>query len=741
MSGPGDRGRRLAFLAAAAAVLAAALLARLAGAGQVFSHGELIPPDGDSLYHLRRMRQVADAFPAVPWVDAMVAWPRGAPVPWAAGFDVLGALLVLAGRAWGGAVGGDLWVAALCPLLGLAVVAAAMELTSSLLPGSPVRRPAALAAGILAAGVPQGLAISLYGRVDHHVAEALAMLLLARWSLAALPGGAAGGEAGAAPPGRRTLAFEVAGGVVAAFGVVTFTGTPLYVALVAPVLAAAVLTAPRPRVMGSGGPGLLLGAALSALATAPAVAAHGLALAFGYPTWLQPLLLAVAGAVLCGAALAGGRLRPGWPRLLAALGAGAGLAAAAAVASPAGAAQVAAGLREWLLKSDPWLAGIDEFQPLLGYRLGPVGGVTSYLGWLGLALPLLLPLAAAEALRRAGRPRGLALLWLVAALAGLTLLQGRFGRVLAPWLGVVGGLALARAAGGLAGRPRAAAALPLAAALLAVLLDPRVRAALGTAPGGEPSAVVEAALDLRRQPPGAAPGVLAPWDLGNEVLVLGFRPVVSNGFGPYPDPEGYWRSVEAFAAAEPGLLAWLGERRLGWVVAGAANLFGRVRAPGAPIPFSGGGFEPRWLAQVGSAPLLIGGSGVPDLGVRHFERLMPVFASTRAVGGLSAPLPVLWTYQLVEGARVEGRAAPGARVVLEIPLEEHGRPHTWRAFADAGPDGRFTLRVPLPTDLATPTVRTGPGTLRRPGAPPAPLAVPEAAVREGRVVAAGPIPG
>jgi hypothetical protein len=166
-------------------------------------------------------------------------------------------------------------------------------------------------------------------------------------------------------------------------------------------------------------------------------------------------------------------------------------------------------------------------------------------------------------------------------------------------------------------------------------------------------------------------------------------------------------------------------------VAGAANLFGRVRSADALIPFADGTFDSRWLAGTPSAPLLIGGSGVPALGVRHFGRLMPVFATTRTVLGLRSPLPVIWLYEVVAGAEVIGQAPAGARVVLEIPLREHGRPHTWRAFADAGPDGSWRMRVPLPTDLAAPTVTTGPASLRIDGLVPIRVLVPEHAVRSG----------
>jgi hypothetical protein len=721
---PGENRRdRLAFLAAACAIMLGAVLARLAGAAQAFAGGELVTLDGDSLYHLRRMRLIADAFPRVPWVDPMIAWPHGGPIPWAAGFDLLGAVMIRLGRATGGPAGGDLWVAALCPLLGIAVVAATMEFVHALAKGIPGRWGAALAAGILAATLPQALAISRYGRIDHHVAEELSMLLLARWATAALP---------QRPERRlaRRLAFELSGAALSGGAVAVFTGSPLYVALVLPILLGAVLAAPRPPLLGSGGPGLLLGAALAALASAPAVAVHGRAFAFGFPSWLQPLLLAASGTAICGAVLVAGRVEPGPRRLVAGLagvGAVAGLAAAAA---PLAGAQAVAGIREWLFKADPWLRGIDEFQSLLRDPAGPAAGVKRFFGAIGFAAPALLPMAALAA-TRAGRARAAAFLWVAVSLAALTLQQSRFGRVLAPFLAASAALGIAWLAARLAPRSRLAPLAPVVLALAVALLDPRVRAALGTEADAEPDAAVEAAFDLRARPPGFAPGVQAPWDLGDDFLVIAGRPVVATGFGPYPDPAAYWEGVKAFTVGEADLLPWLAGRRVGWVVAGAANLFGRVRVRGASIPFAGRGFSPTWLREVASAPLLIGGSGVPALGVRHFGHLLPVFASTRTVVGIDGPLPVLWTYEVVPGAQLSGRAAPGARVVLEVPITEHGRRHTWRAFADAGPDGRWTMTIPLPTDLSTTTVTTEPGRLRVPGGLGSVVQVPEAAVRAG----------
>lgn len=719
---------RLAFLGGAAAVLVAALLARLAGAAQAFVGGELVPLDGDSLYHLRRMRLVADAFPAVPWLDPEIAWPGGGPVPWAAGFDVMGALAILFGRLTGGAGSADLWVASLCALLGVAVVAATMELVHTVSAELPGRRAATLASGILAAAIPQGLAASRFGRIDHHVAEALAMLLLARWAMIVLP------PRSEEQP-RRLLQYEAAGAALAAWALWIFTGSPLYVALVVPILLAGALLAPRPRLLGSGGPGLLAGAGLAALCSAPAVGAHGRTLAFGFPSLLQPLLLAAAGAAVCGAVLAAGRVAPGWRRALLVVSAAAAMAGLAVAIAPSAAAQAITAVREWLLKADPWLAAIDEFQPILRSPGGPAFGVNRFLGAAGFAAPVALPLAAL-ALSRAGKTRAFSFLGLSTALALLTLLQSRFGRVFVPFLAASAALGLTWLAGRVAGRTQLAWALPVTAALALALVDPRVRATLGIDRDPIPDAATEAAFDLRARHPGRSPGVLAPWDLANAFLVLAGRPVVATGFGPYPDPAAFEDAERAFRVGEEELLPLLERRRVGWLVAGAANLFGRVPGRTAQVPFSGRSLSPQWLVEVPSSPLLLGGSGIPELGVHHCAHLMPVFASTRTVQGIRGVLPVLWTYEVVRGARLRGRARPGVRVVLEVPLLTRGRRLAWRAFADAGMDGRWTLTVPLPTDLAAPTLSTGPARLLVGAGPAVPVAIPATAVRVGAELAA-----
>jgi hypothetical protein len=105
--------------------------------------------------------------------------------------------------------------------------------------------------------------------------------------------------------------------------------------------------------------------------------------------------------------------------------------------------------------------------------------------------------------------------------------------------------------------------------------------------------------------------------------------------------------------------------------------------------------------------LLIAGSGLPGAGLPHLERLMPVFASQAVAANLSFPLPVVWTYELVVGATLSGRAGPGSVVIGELQFTERGREHRYRAWTTSGPQGTWRMRVAVPSGWSTHTIRTG----------------------------------
>lgn len=720
-----------------AAVLAIAAWARLANVPAVLGTGELLPPDGDSAYHLLRILRTAEGFPRVPTFDPNMSWPAGGMCPWADGFDLGGAAMV---RALGGGSSRARAevIAALYPvLLGVLLVWATMALARAVAP-EVVRQPVAIASGLLLALIPQAVASSRYGRIDHHVMEALAMVLLARWA-ATRPDPAA--------PAPRRLLFELEAALLSAGAVYVFVGATLYVAIAAAVVLGALLASrAAPVLVGSGAPGLLCGAGLAAVLTFPSVAQHGRIMSYLFPSMLQPALVGAAAAGLGIATLARRLPRAGVAaRAAAFLTTAVSCAAAVALVWPGLLSEVARGIGGWLLHRDPWLSGVDEFQPLFSRaKFGtPWSALYSFFGSLGWSALPAIALGAVESVR-CGRARGAGFLFAGAALCAMTLLQNRFGRVFAPFLAIFTALGMAwllritqvwkRR------RTDAGWAILLAAALIAVV-DPRLRTRLAISAVAAPDAIQSAALDLRGGPRpsrGYGPGVATPWDLGHHVEAIAGRPVVANGFGSLGDPQAFEDMARLSTGTESELNALLERRDLGFLVAGAATMPGHSSG-GSPV-FERRGVDQavlgrEYLRTVPLAPLLIAGSGVPALGVPHLPHLLPRFASTQIVQGLSFPLPVLWVYERVAGARLAGTARPGAPVVAELPFEEHGRPHTYRAFAVATAGGRWEMVLPVPTSFARPSLRTAPAWWIRVGdEPPALVVVPEDAVRSGSFV-------
>ena len=199
-------------------MLLLALWTRLARLREVVHGGEILPIDGDSAFHYRRIFLTLEHFPHVPIVDPWTNWPRGANGHAAPAFDLLVAAFALPAPA-----DARVFVVALAPvLLGLVVVAVAMVLERRLVGGS------GLTSGILAAALPQLVAISRFSRVDHHVLETLVMGALGLWLFS---------------PSTQRWRWEAVGAAVIAVGVACFAGSIVYVAIAAPML----VLAARPR--------------------------------------------------------------------------------------------------------------------------------------------------------------------------------------------------------------------------------------------------------------------------------------------------------------------------------------------------------------------------------------------------------------------------------------------------------------------------------------------------------------
>jgi hypothetical protein len=255
--------------------------------------------------------------------------------------------------------------------------------------------------------------------------------------------------------------------------------------------------------------------------------------------------------------------------------------------------------------------------------------------------------------------------------------------------------------------------------------------------------VLELAAELRDlpPPPGQPPGVLSSWGSGHKLQLVSGLPVVVNGFGSYLDEAGFWAALGSFGGSAEALDRYLEGSRVGVLVAGASTLGNEVTGVEGVPTFLRGGLDPAYMSRHELSPLIIGGSGVPGWGVRHLPHLMPRAASLPVVVGLTFPLPYLWTFERVAGATVRGTAAAGQRVQAELRFREHGRPHTYKAWGETGPDGRWTLVLPFPSSLLRPTLRSEPRwRVAMTGRRAVEFELPERAVRAGEVIDVGQLP-
>ncbi|HEY5656382.1 MAG TPA: hypothetical protein VIY27_01200, partial [Myxococcota bacterium] len=430
------------------------------------------------------------------------------------------------------------------------------------------------------------------------------------------------------------------------------------------------------------------------------------------------------------------------------LRAGAGVAALAlcsalgALVLPELARGILRGLGEFVGRGDPWLARIGEFQPLFPsrnvWRWGSWDAVYRMHGVFGLFAPIALACGCALAVRRHA-PSGLCFSGWTVALVGLALLQARFARLLTLNLAVCWALVLVWVAGRVAARwpQRAPSGSWIGVLALAVLLDPVTRAGVVWQPAREPSPLESAGFYLR-ETAGERAGVLAPWEWGNTLLALSGQPVLSAGFGPYVGPEAFDEVEGALTGDEQALLGLMARRRLGWLATGLSAFEGREDALFPPRD-AGRALDIDSLRRTPLAVLVLGGGGSAAHGVAHTAHLLPRFASREVYAELPLPVFRLWLFERVAGARIEGEAAPGARVVARTLLRVHGSDLGWEAWADADATGRYRIVVPLPSGLQAPPLETAPAyEVGIGGAPPHALAVSERDVREGRTLRVQP---
>jgi len=543
----------------------------------------------DCYGHLRRTVSVARNFPRVPFRDAYLNHPDGGVFIWPPAFDLLagGVSRALYGRT--ATTQQVTRVAALLPaLLGALHVLPLFAVARRVL-----GRRRAWIATLAYTAIPAAVLWGGFGHFDHHVAEALNLLLVL----------AAGAWTAAARGGVRFARAAVFGAAIA-LAVLTWQGA-VFVAGLA-FLWAALALGEAGAVVG------LVASALVALGAAATLPAGPMPFSFVSFGWFQPMLLAGASVPL----LALAAWRAGTPRRKAIWGVLA--IAGMAVALPNAHRVVSAVLHggAYVFKEGAvdgandfadggFLSYPQEFLRLVAECQPLVNGWKSLERALRELSPgfLLVPLAAfvwgkAAVLRPRG-PRAagrLLLSFFAAAIFAMALFQQRN----VYYLAIFTALALAEACARVVPRrargfPRTALPFLLAAGLVIVPGWPYLEKARAFADGPgydvldlfarlralDPPPVDAATVP--QQAPGAIPGVMPPWSAGHFVTALAERPAAA-------DPFVYgWRrqcrlftatdDVEALAILTAAKCRYLVTTELAPLLPAYAAAAGRVPAP------------------------------------------------------------------------------------------------------------------------------------------------------------------
>ncbi|MDJ0848573.1 MAG: hypothetical protein QNK04_09365 [Myxococcota bacterium] len=211
-------------------------------------------------------------------------------------------------------------------------------------------------------------------------------------------------------------------------------------------------------------------------------------------------------------------------------------------------------------------------------------------------------------------------------------------------------------------------------------------------------------------------GVLAPAEAGPTLRYVGRRATLVDGVGRNGEHDlgtRFWSSAheDAYRALES-----LGAR---YVVV----RYGDLREPDYP------------RSSIYRTLSLRNGSGVYDASLPAAGRLRMLYESALLQPG-PRQQPLYRIFLFVRGARIEGRAAPGARVRLVLDLVSHDvRPLPYVDHAVADDDGRYRFRVPYSEQEAAGRVKAAGAYELRCGGERAEVRVTERQVRRGETVA------
>ena len=709
---------------------ALALGARSLGVASVFTPLGVIPVAPDAWYHLRRIVWGVRNFPAVLGLDGYLNFPEGARTVWTPIFDwsvAAASRLVVGTGSQAGVERFAVWVPpALAVVTVLGIYAIGRRYFSTAV---------GLAAAATLAVLPASVQFSRLGFVDHHVAVALASLMLL-------------GAAMEFVTGSPRLCAAIWLGFWLAAVLLVWPGSLVHVAIIESFLAAFVLARPERAAAARSARLLAVAHGVATVVVAPLSLGNEW-VAYGPfdPAVLsdfQPLFLAAAAVLWLLLAWLWARGPAGrTPATRASLAIGLGTAAVGlALLVPDLRGPVGDAFR-WFGRPEQFQHYVAELQPLFLPRgvFDPRRAEMLYSRLL-YAFPLLVAALAFSARRGRAPARVMLLCWWSALMLSLALLQRRFNNSFAPAYALVVGWAAVegcrRARALLRGRGAwiAGAGAVAAAAVAIVVLGPpavfyRAEAyGLGAYLRGEPVppigfAAREARLLrvgrwLRAHTPKTAGfldpserpeyGVLANWGDGHLLRYASERPMVQDNFLGHVGKGGRARFdlAEAYFAAadEARAVAIADELRIRYVVVSRA---GSGHTPGYTLASQ---FAALYL-RVGSAQ-----PGYPAL--RHHRLIYELHPG----GGYRV-------FERVAGARVVGRAPPAAPVEARLSLRTRLRPYEYVQRTRANAEGLYELVLPYSNEAAAGGMGIGPSWEIGSGGARASLRIAEATVLGG----------
>jgi len=719
---------------------------------RVFVDDDILPFGYDAFYHLRRIVYSVVRFPDVLDFDRYINYPEGGKPIWSPLFDWAVALVSLPFFQPGELRSVERVAVWVPPVLGAATVVALYGLARRHLDEAT-----AVVSALILSVLPAHFWYSQIGFVDHHAAVALVSTGLLASAMTLLDRHARD------PEGRGAGRSAVTTGVMLALALLCWPGSLLHAGLVQAGLLVYLLGRPTEQE-----------AELFAFRFALLqIVACALLLPFGlaseWPQWgayspvvlsrFQPWWFGLLGVfgVACAAAwrrppLGGSRAR----RVTSAAVIGVLLLGGSALALP----DLPSGAGDawrWLARTESFQAAVGESLPLFSEagRFG-VGPAVSRLSWFVLLFPVALLLAVSWARRRPNRAA--LLLWLgwSAGLFAATLLQRRFFNSFSVAMALLMGWLVCQAyralpawlpEGALARRAGGAALVAGVIALLYPLAETyqhhvvnelrlsdtpqrfrpwvvRQRSLLQMARWlGRKTPPTSGWMNPRRQPEYA---VLAPWELGHVIEYAARRPTVTDNFGDDIGERNFQMALRYYQSLEPAASEILDRLGARYVIAQLShNFLGE-------LPVDGSVFWALYFYD-GSEPERPAPGDPPALARHRLVYESPPWAQE----AVAAPA-FFKVFEHVAGARVAGRAAPGARVGVSLPLRTNrGRELVYRAHTIADASGHYALRLPYANRDGPPAVRPGSQYTLRCRSDSAPLEISESEIQSG-AARAGP---